>query len=57
MEKKSNAMLVWPALLLIVVICPGLLLFGYSDWGYIAGFIGLVLLIYAMATGRLKLFG
>lgn len=57
MEKKSNTLLVWPALLLIILVCPGLVLFGYNDWGYIAGFIGLILLIYALATGQLKLFG
>lgn len=57
MEKKSNVKIVLPALVLILCACPGLATFGYSDWGYIAGFIGIVLLIYAMATGQLKLFG
>lgn len=55
--RKSNALLVWPALLLIILICPGLVLFGYNDLGYIAGFIGVLILIYAMVTGQLKLFG
>lgn len=57
MEKKSNAKIVWPALLLMLVVCPILSLTRYAEFGYIAFFIGIVLLIYAMATGQLKLFG
>lgn len=55
--KKSNALLVWPALFLIFVVCPCLAFLRFDEIGYTAGFIGLIVIIFAMATGRLKLLG
>ena len=56
-EKKGNAALIWPAILLIVVACPILVLLNQIPLGIIAAIIGLGLIIYAMATGRLKFLG
>lgn len=55
--KKSNAALVWSAIGLIVIICPLFALNDYPVVAIIAAVAGLCLLIYAMATGQLKLFG
>jgi hypothetical protein len=56
-EKKGNAALVWPALLLIIIVCPVLGMMDQITLGIIAAVIGIGLIVYAMATGRLKLFG
>lgn len=56
-EKKGNAALVWPALLLIIIVCPVLVMMDQITLGIIAAVIGIGLVVYAMATGRLKLFG
>jgi hypothetical protein len=56
-DQKSNAALVWSAIVLIVIVCPLLSLNDYPVPAIIAAVAGLCLLIYAMATGQLKLFG
>lgn len=56
-EKKGNAALVWPALLLIIIVCPVLGMMDQITLGIIAAAIGIGLIVIAMATGRLKLFG
>lgn len=55
--KKSSAPFVWPAIGLIVIVCPLLSFNDYTVSGIVAALIGLGLIAYAMATGRLKLFG
>lgn len=57
MNHKSNAAFVWPAILLMLIVCPALSMAGYTVLGMLTFLIGLCLIIYAMATGRLKLFG
>lgn len=56
-KERSNAALVWPALLLILVGC--ILLFATENYILVAIAVvaGVGLLVYAMATGQLKLFG
>jgi hypothetical protein len=56
-EKKGNAALIWPAILLIVVACPVLSLLHQYPLAIVAAIIGLGLVIYALATKRLKFFG
>lgn len=57
MNPKSNAAFVWPAIILMLIVCPVVSMTGHTVWGLIALLIGICLIIYAMATGRLKLFG
>lgn len=57
-EKKSNAAMVWPALLIIFFGCG--LMFFIGDNFLIPILViaaGVGILVYAMATGQLKLFG
>lgn len=53
----KNARFVWPALFLIVVVCPALAILRYDYLAYAALAIGILIIVFAMATGRLRLFG
>lgn len=55
--KKSNGKLVWPALFLILIACPGLAMLNFDYLGYAALLTGILIIAYALATGQLKLFG
>jgi hypothetical protein len=57
MDKKSNIIFVLPAILLIGFgcICAGAE--GYALPGVIVMSVGLLIIVWAMLTGRLKLFG
>ena len=51
----SKNAIMWPAIILLL-LCAGLNAVNYTVLGVIAGVIGLILIVYALATGKVKTF-
>ena len=56
-KKMASAIFVWPAIFLMVVVCPTLILIQQLPLGIIAAIIGVGIIIYALITGQLKFLG